>query len=294
MFAWPPVDVRCDGCCVASSLRPARRVRVPGSGGLPVRDPPPVEPGAPEPDRPPAHTTCRPPTALRSALLCELPLPGAELASTASRSREGRMASRRAVPARRLHRDEPPPSRQEGGRLLQRVREGGAMDQGGQERRQVDPALVHDLPGQRGPPAAPRAGIQPGQPPPHDGVADGDRGLVPDESAGEGGEDRGEGRRPRALPGVPDGRGGGATRAVPAPPRPDRRPPASRRGAMLPQPGPPPPTSKGRGASAGRPATANGGQEPPWRTASAAFGHESTSQEPEIACQITPRRARSV
>src|SRR5262249_605072 len=101
--------------------------------------------------------TCRPRTALRSALLCELPLPGAELASIASRGREGRMASRRAVPARRLHRDEPPPSRQEGGRLLQRAREGGAMDQGRQERRQVDPALVHDLPGQRGPPAAPRA-----------------------------------------------------------------------------------------------------------------------------------------
>src|SRR5262249_29609141 len=165
------------------------------------------------------------------------------------------------------------------------------MDQGRQERRQVDPALVHDLPGQRGPPAALRAGVQPGQLPAHDGVADGDRGLVPDESAGEGGEDRREGRRPPALPGVPDGRGGRATRAVPAPPRSDRRTPPTRRGAMLTQPGPPPPTSQGRGASAGRPATANGGQAPPWRPASAAFGDESTSQEPEIACQITPRRA---
>jgi hypothetical protein len=31
----------------------------------------------------------------------------------------------------------------------------------------MDAAVVHDLPGQRRPPAAPRAGLQPGQLPPH-------------------------------------------------------------------------------------------------------------------------------
>ena len=36
-------------------LRPAGRVRVPGGRGLPVRDPPARQPGAPGADRPPAH-----------------------------------------------------------------------------------------------------------------------------------------------------------------------------------------------------------------------------------------------
>src|SRR5262249_12236212 len=46
----------------------------------------------------------------------------------------------------------------EGGRVLQRAGDGGAVDQRRQDRGQVDRALVHYLPGERGPPAAPRAG----------------------------------------------------------------------------------------------------------------------------------------
>jgi hypothetical protein len=84
------------------------------------------------------------------------------------------------------------------------------VDQGRQERGQVDPALLHELSGQRRPSAASRASVQPRQLPAHSGAADGDRGLVADEPAGEGGEDRGESRRPWALPRVPDGRGRGA------------------------------------------------------------------------------------
>src|SRR5947209_4110891 len=60
-------------------LRAAGRVRVPGGGGLPVRDPPARQPGAPESDRPPAHAARGTPTTLRPALLRELPLSGAEL-----------------------------------------------------------------------------------------------------------------------------------------------------------------------------------------------------------------------
>ena len=51
-----------------------------------------------------------------------------------------------------------------GGRLLQRARDSRAMDQGGQERGQMDAALVHHLPGQRRP--APCAGVQSRQLPP--------------------------------------------------------------------------------------------------------------------------------
>jgi hypothetical protein len=77
-----------------------------------------------------------PATALRPALRRELPLPGAELEPAASSGGEGGVASRRAVPACRLHRDEPAPPGQAGGRLLQRARDGGAVDQGRQERGQ--------------------------------------------------------------------------------------------------------------------------------------------------------------
>jgi len=49
----------------------------------------------------------RPSKSVTTALR-ELPVPGADLGQRASRGREGGVASRRAVPARRLHRDEPP------------------------------------------------------------------------------------------------------------------------------------------------------------------------------------------
>jgi DDE family transposase len=117
-------------------------------------------------------------------------------------------------PPRRLHRDEPPPTGQEGRRLLQRARHGRAVHQGGQARGQVDAAVVHDLPGQRGAPPTPRAGLQPGQLPPHARTAGRGRAVVADEPAGKGGEDRREGDRPRPLRDLPDGGGGGAARAV--------------------------------------------------------------------------------
>src|SRR5262249_28986916 len=154
------------------------------------------------------------PPALCPTLLCELPLSGAELEPVAPGGREGRVASRRAVPARRLHRDEPASPGQEGRRLLQRARHGGAVHQGGQARGQVDAAVVHDLPGQRGAPPTPRAGLQPGQLPPHARTAGRGRAAVADEPAGKGDEDRREGDRPRPLRDLPDGGGGGAARAV--------------------------------------------------------------------------------
>src|SRR5262245_591195 len=104
-----------------------------------------------------AHAARRAPPAVCPTLLCELPLSGAELEPVAPGGREGRVASRRAVPARRLHRDEPASPGQEGRRLLQRPRHGGAVHQGGQARGQVDAAVVHALPGQRGAPPTPRA-----------------------------------------------------------------------------------------------------------------------------------------
>jgi hypothetical protein len=50
-----------------------------------------------------------------------------------------------------------------GERLLQPARHGGAMDQGRQRRNQVDAAVMPHLRGQRRPPPAPCAGLQPRQ-----------------------------------------------------------------------------------------------------------------------------------
>jgi hypothetical protein len=56
----------------------------------------------------------------------------------------------------------------------QQARHGGAMDQRGQERDQVDPAIVPFLRGQRCPPSAPCARLQPRQLHPHTGDDEGD------------------------------------------------------------------------------------------------------------------------
>jgi hypothetical protein len=59
------------------------------------------------------------------------------------------------------------------------------------------------------------------------------RAAVADEPPGEGGEDRRQGDHSRPLPRFPDGGGGGAARAVPTTPRPDRHAAPARCGAML-------------------------------------------------------------
>jgi hypothetical protein len=69
--------------------------------------------------------------------------------------------------------------------------------------------------------------------PAHPSVAQGDGAVVAHKPAGEGGEDRGEGRRPRPLPRLPDGRGGGAPGAVPGYPPSDREAATSGAGPML-------------------------------------------------------------
>jgi Transposase DDE domain group 1 len=91
---------------------------------------------------------------------------------------------------------------------------GGAMDQRGEERGEVDAAVVHDLPGQCRPPPAARAGLQPRQLPAHPGAAGRGRAVVADQPAGEGGEDRRQGDRAWPLPRLPDGRGRRAPGAV--------------------------------------------------------------------------------
>ena len=102
-----------------------------------------------------------------------------------------------------------------GRRLLQQARHVRAMDQGRQGRDQVDAAVMPDVRRQRGAAPASCARLQSRQFPAHAGDARADQGLVADEPEGEADQDRREGRQPRPLRRLPDGRGRHPTANVP-------------------------------------------------------------------------------
>ena len=99
--------------------------------------------------------------------LRQLPLPGQGLDPSPSGGGQGRVAPGRAIPAGRLHRDQPDPAQQAGGQVLQRPRHRRAVDQGGQERAPLDAAVLPCLPPQRRAAPAARPGLQPRQLPAH-------------------------------------------------------------------------------------------------------------------------------
>ena len=96
------------------------------------------------------------------------------------------------------------------------------MDQRGQAGAALDPAVLPRLPGQRGAPAAVRAGLQPGQLPALTRAARPGRAVVAHDLAREARQDRRPDHAPRPLPGLPARRGGGAARPVRRDPAPDR------------------------------------------------------------------------
>ena len=102
-----------------------------------------------------------------------------------------------------------------GRRLLQQARHVRAMDQGRQGRDQVDAAVMPDVRRQRRAAPASCARLQSRQFPAHAGDAGADQGLVADEPEGEADQDRREGRQPRPLCRLPDGRGRHPTANVP-------------------------------------------------------------------------------
>jgi hypothetical protein len=117
-----------------------------------------------------------------------------------------------------------------------------------------------------------------------------DRGLVADEPAREGGEDRRQGHLAWPLPRLPDGGGGSAPGAVPGHPQSDRWVASTRRGAMLTREGPVPPEWQGRRVSAARPVIAIQGQELPWRAAPTAVRPESGDRSENSLARWFPKR----
>jgi hypothetical protein len=130
------------------------------------------------------------------------------------RGGQDRMARGRVVPASRLHRDQPEQALEERREVLQRSRHGRAVDQGGQERCQMDEALLPDVQGQSDAFATVRLGLQPGELPATTGTASRCRALVANDTAREAGEDRSQGDAARQVRHIPTGRGGRATAVV--------------------------------------------------------------------------------
>src|SRR6516162_3609299 len=133
---------------------------------------------------------------------CQFQLSGPNLDQAAEDYRQGRVASRRTLSPRRLHRDEYERPGRARRCFLQQARDVRAMDQGGQRRDQVDATVVPNVCRQRGAAPASCARLQPRQFPAHAGDAGAD-------------QDRREGSEPRPLCYLPDGRGRHPTANVP-------------------------------------------------------------------------------
>ena len=107
-----------------------------------------------------------------------------------------------------------------------------AVHQRRQERDQVDAAVMPDLRRQCRAPPAPRARLQPGKFHAHAGDAQDGGAVVADQPAREADQDRREGRQPRPLRYLPDGRGRGAATDVRRHPVADRPAAGTARASM--------------------------------------------------------------
>src|SRR5262249_54045409 len=105
-------------------------------------DPATGQPGSAEQDRLSAHAPSRTTSAPCAPVPCQFQLSGRNLDQAAEGYRQGRVASRRTLSPRRLHRDEHEPPGRARGCVLQQARDVRAMDQGGQRRDQVDATVV--------------------------------------------------------------------------------------------------------------------------------------------------------
>src|SRR4051794_35291061 len=98
----------------------------------------------------------------------------------------------------------------------------GTAEQWIEARPALDPAVLPRLPGQRGPAAAVRARLQPGELPAQPRAAERGGAMLAEHAAREAGQDRRPDPGPPAGPRVPAGRGGGAARPLFRDPRADR------------------------------------------------------------------------
>jgi len=158
-----------------------------------------------------AHPSGRTAFPQAQGLLSQLPISSEIMAASASRGGQNRVARRRVVPACWIHRDQLAPALEERREVLQRSRHSRAVDQGRQERRQMDEALLPDVQRQPSSVATVCVGLQPGQLSAAAGFAETSAALVADDAAGKAHQDRSEGNTARQVRDVPTCRGGGDT-----------------------------------------------------------------------------------
>src|SRR5580700_10697203 len=123
-------------------LRQPADLRVPRSRRNGLCDPSAGQPGVAGQDRLPVEAPGRATAAGGASLLFQLQLPGRLMEQAPASGGQGRVAPRRALSPRRLHRHQPGASSGARGRLLQPPRHLRAVHQGGQGRGQVDTAVV--------------------------------------------------------------------------------------------------------------------------------------------------------
>ncbi len=131
----------------ASLFERTRPLRCPrstfsGGGADQIRNPTTGQPGSAEQDRLSAQAPSRTTSAFQ--------LSGWNLDQAAEDYRQGRVASRRTLSPRRLHRDEHEPPARARRCFLQQAQDVRATDQGGQRRDQVDATVVPNVRRQRG------------------------------------------------------------------------------------------------------------------------------------------------
>src|SRR5262249_1760109 len=170
------------------------------------------QPGFAEQDRLSAHAPGRTTSAPCAPVPCQFRLSGPNLDQAAEGYRQGRVASRRTLSPRRLHRDEHEPPGRARRCFLQQARDVRAMDQGGQRRDQVDATVVPNVRRQRRAAPTSCARLQSWQLSPYACNTGADRGLVAYELEGQ---DRREGGEPRSLCYLPNGGGRHPTTNVP-------------------------------------------------------------------------------
>ena len=123
----------------------ARSLRVPGGGADQIRDPVACQPSLAEQDWLLAQASGRATSERGTSLPCQFQLSSGKLDQAAPGDRQGRVASGRALSARRLHRHQLVAPGRPGCRLLQQARHMRTMDQRGKRRDQVDAAIVPDF-----------------------------------------------------------------------------------------------------------------------------------------------------
>ena len=134
---------------------------------------------------------------------------------TTPRGDQGRVAPWRTLSSRWFHRHQPVATGRAGRCLLQQARDVRAVDQGRQERHQVDAAVMLLVRRQRRAASASCAGLQSRQLHADAGYAGGDQAVVADQPAGKTHQNWSQGRAPWTLRHIPNGRGRGAEGTVP-------------------------------------------------------------------------------